>query len=292
MSIMISPRSQENQYHFQQQNPPPPTIPSTINSQVQPPSNYPIYSQFPQQQQQQQHGANNGSTAAYNLTYNNNYTTTNPIPPSNNSSFSLPSVPQAVFYEQVPSSTSNAGGPNQPPHGEANPSVYYYQQQFITQPVPNQGGFHDQFNTYPQFGFHDQQATGASNGPQGQPLTHVIPPPPIANAPGSAQTLPNPATAAGQQVGASEEIPFPGVLDTQSYNRHNSASSGSYHPRSNTYPVENKPVKHQRQSLTSSSLLGMTPETARRNRCSICQKQFKRPSSLQTHLYSHTGEKP
>ncbi|ODV58273.1 uncharacterized protein ASCRUDRAFT_19996, partial [Ascoidea rubescens DSM 1968] len=27
-------------------------------------------------------------------------------------------------------------------------------------------------------------------------------------------------------------------------------------------------------------------------RCPRCQKQFKRPSSLQTHLYSHTGEKP
>ncbi|CAN3362432.1 hypothetical protein DICA4_E02696 [Diutina catenulata] len=35
----------------------------------------------------------------------------------------------------------------------------------------------------------------------------------------------------------------------------------------------------------------MKPETAERNRCRICQKQFKRPSSLQTHYYSHTGEK-
>lgn len=35
----------------------------------------------------------------------------------------------------------------------------------------------------------------------------------------------------------------------------------------------------------------MTPETAERNRCRICNKQFKRPSSLQTHYYSHTGEK-
>ncbi|ODV82330.1 uncharacterized protein CANTADRAFT_45374 [Suhomyces tanzawaensis NRRL Y-17324] len=35
----------------------------------------------------------------------------------------------------------------------------------------------------------------------------------------------------------------------------------------------------------------MTPETARRNRCKICNKQFKRPSSLQTHYNMHTGEK-
>ncbi|ORY05735.1 hypothetical protein K493DRAFT_156416, partial [Basidiobolus meristosporus CBS 931.73] len=26
--------------------------------------------------------------------------------------------------------------------------------------------------------------------------------------------------------------------------------------------------------------------------CSICQKGFSRPSSLNTHMYSHTGEKP
>ncbi|ODQ79742.1 hypothetical protein BABINDRAFT_22628, partial [Babjeviella inositovora NRRL Y-12698] len=29
-----------------------------------------------------------------------------------------------------------------------------------------------------------------------------------------------------------------------------------------------------------------------RNRCPECQKQFKRPSSLQTHMHSHTGAKP
>ena len=47
--------------------------------------------------------------------------------------------------------------------------------------------------------------------------------------------------------------------------------------------------KKQRKSL--STLHEMTPETALRNRCRICNKQFKRPSSLQTHYYSHTGEK-
>ncbi|ORY03360.1 hypothetical protein K493DRAFT_170401, partial [Basidiobolus meristosporus CBS 931.73] len=26
--------------------------------------------------------------------------------------------------------------------------------------------------------------------------------------------------------------------------------------------------------------------------CLICQKSFSRPSSLTTHIYSHTGEKP
>ncbi|ORX83762.1 hypothetical protein K493DRAFT_161244, partial [Basidiobolus meristosporus CBS 931.73] len=27
-------------------------------------------------------------------------------------------------------------------------------------------------------------------------------------------------------------------------------------------------------------------------RCTYCKKRFARPSSLNTHIYSHTGEKP
>lgn len=34
-----------------------------------------------------------------------------------------------------------------------------------------------------------------------------------------------------------------------------------------------------------------TGEAAARSRCPICKKQFKRPSSVQTHIYSHTGQK-
>lgn len=37
---------------------------------------------------------------------------------------------------------------------------------------------------------------------------------------------------------------------------------------------------------------GMLITTALRNRCPRCHKQFKRPSSLATHMNSHTGEKP
>ncbi|CAB4389848.1 unnamed protein product [Rhizophagus irregularis] len=35
-----------------------------------------------------------------------------------------------------------------------------------------------------------------------------------------------------------------------------------------------------------------TVSSTQRYKCNICQKMFTRPSSLQTHMYSHTGEKP
>ncbi|KAI5303512.1 hypothetical protein KEM56_007468 [Ascosphaera pollenicola] len=31
--------------------------------------------------------------------------------------------------------------------------------------------------------------------------------------------------------------------------------------------------------------------TSKKHKCKICDKRFTRPSSLQTHMYSHTGEK-
>ncbi|CAX44086.1 zinc finger protein, putative [Candida dubliniensis CD36] len=51
------------------------------------------------------------------------------------------------------------------------------------------------------------------------------------------------------------------------------------------------PPKRGRKRRHTATVHNMTPETAERNRCRICNKQFKRPSSLQTHYYSHTGEK-
>ncbi|KAI8342335.1 hypothetical protein BC941DRAFT_344836 [Chlamydoabsidia padenii] len=35
-----------------------------------------------------------------------------------------------------------------------------------------------------------------------------------------------------------------------------------------------------------------TETTPRRYKCTVCVKRFTRPSSLATHMHSHTGEKP
>ncbi|KAH8893794.1 hypothetical protein GQ53DRAFT_97786 [Thozetella sp. PMI_491] len=46
------------------------------------------------------------------------------------------------------------------------------------------------------------------------------------------------------------------------------------------------------QSMMSSFSSKMVSGTQKKHKCKVCDKRFTRPSSLQTHMYSHTGEKP
>lgn len=46
------------------------------------------------------------------------------------------------------------------------------------------------------------------------------------------------------------------------------------------------------QSMMSQFSSKITSNTLKKHKCKVCDKRFTRPSSLQTHMYSHTGEKP
>ena len=46
------------------------------------------------------------------------------------------------------------------------------------------------------------------------------------------------------------------------------------------------------QSMMSSFNSKVSSSTQKKHKCKVCDKRFTRPSSLQTHMYSHTGEKP
>lgn len=46
------------------------------------------------------------------------------------------------------------------------------------------------------------------------------------------------------------------------------------------------------QSMMGQFNSKVSSSTQKKHKCKICDKRFTRPSSLQTHMFSHTGEKP
>lgn len=59
-------------------------------------------------------------------------------------------------------------------------------------------------------------------------------------------------------------------------------------PRTTAYVTSGATVPNQMMTTFSSKI---TSSTQKKHKCKICDKRFTRPSSLQTHTYSHTGEK-
>jgi hypothetical protein len=61
-------------------------------------------------------------------------------------------------------------------------------------------------------------------------------------------------------------------------------------PRLNSLMAGNAPPGPQ--SMMGQFSSKMPSNTQKKHKCKVCDKRFTRPSSLQTHMYSHTGEKP
>lgn len=72
-----------------------------------------------------------------------------------------------------------------------------------------------------------------------------------------------------------------------------SESVDGLNPR--TLPRPNGLVGHSLppapQSMMSSFNSKVSSSSQKKHKCKVCDKRFTRPSSLQTHMYSHTGEK-
>jgi hypothetical protein len=61
-------------------------------------------------------------------------------------------------------------------------------------------------------------------------------------------------------------------------------------PRPSTLVGTNMPPAPQ--SMMGQFNSKVSSSSQKKHKCKVCDKRFTRPSSLQTHMYSHTGEKP
>lgn len=66
-------------------------------------------------------------------------------------------------------------------------------------------------------------------------------------------------------------------------------SVGASYPVGPAAPAGSQGPPPQMTSIFNSKL-GLRAQ--KKHACNVCGKRFTRPSSLQTHMYSHTGEKP
>ena len=84
------------------------------------------------------------------------------------------------------------------------------------------------------------------------------------------------------------------VSDASSYGDYSSASESVDVP-SRTLPRPNGLMGAQLppapQSMMGQFSSKVSSSSQKKHKCKICDKRFTRPSSLQTHMYSHTGEK-
>lgn len=69
-------------------------------------------------------------------------------------------------------------------------------------------------------------------------------------------------------------------------------STASYTPPRPSQLVDTPLSRPAPQWITGQFSLKLSTKTQKKHVCKICNKRFTRPSSVQTHLYSHTGEKP
>jgi len=88
-----------------------------------------------------------------------------------------------------------------------------------------------------------------------------------------------------------------GSVDSSVTDYSSAASESGYEPMtSRTLPRPNNLMGGNMppapQSMMGQFSSKLSSNTQKKHKCKVCDKRFTRPSSLQTHMYSHTGEKP
>ncbi|KAH9826266.1 zinc finger protein [Teratosphaeria destructans] len=89
---------------------------------------------------------------------------------------------------------------------------------------------------------------------------------------------------------------YHGSVSDASVGDYSSASESVDMPSSRTLPRPSALIGGQLppapQSMMGQFSSKVSSSSQKKHKCKICDKRFTRPSSLQTHMYSHTGEKP
>ncbi len=87
-------------------------------------------------------------------------------------------------------------------------------------------------------------------------------------------------------------------VDSSSVSDYGSQSDSleSINSRTRTLPPPTGMISGGLPPAPPSSMMGqfnskISTSTQKKHKCKMCDKRFTRPSSLQTHVYSHTGEK-
>ncbi|KAJ1919670.1 hypothetical protein H4219_001811 [Mycoemilia scoparia] len=132
-------------------------------------------------------------------------------------------------------------------------------------------GYHSGYPDHSQLAHGSQQVSADPNGnpPQTYPRPYFVNPP---------SYDPTAAAAAAAAAAASSGSPY---QQSMMFGRFNIAQPGFSNP--------------QRPMMQTMSRLGSSPSSSsqrKRYLCHVCSKLFARPSTLATHMHSHTGEKP
>ncbi len=88
---------------------------------------------------------------------------------------------------------------------------------------------------------------------------------------------------------------YAGSVDSASVSDYSSQSDSMEPMNSRTLPrpsgLVGASLPPAPQSMMGQFNSKVSSSTQKKHKCKVCDKRFTRPSSLQTHMYSHTGEK-
>ncbi|KAJ8059224.1 hypothetical protein OCU04_012193 [Sclerotinia nivalis] len=119
-------------------------------------------------------------------------------------------------------------------------------------------------------------------------------PPRLGRGSGDSYGFPTTHSSNSSISSASTSYPYYGSVDSSVSDYSNGSDIESVSARTLPPPggILGGGIPPAPQSMMGQFSSKVSSSTLKKHKCKICEKRFTRPSSLQTHMYSHTGEKP